>query len=328
MSHLLKYSNCPVCNNHQLKEVFVVKDYSVSGESFLVSECSNCRLRFTQQVPCETAIQRYYQSSDYVSHSDTKKGLINKLYHLARRFTLSQKLNLVRTVTGKKTGMHLDVGSGTGSFVNTMAKAGWNSIGLEPDSKARIKAVELYNVDIFPSDEFTMLPESTYDVITLWHVLEHVHSLNETVGHLRKLLAPGGKLILAVPNYKSKDAQHYNEYWAAYDVPRHLYHFVPSAMKLLMQNHGMQVIDIKPMWFDSFYVSMLSEKYKKGNLVKAFWNGFVSNCKTLFSKEQGSSLIYIVEALKTAGAEEIRKQHLNHSSPTPSGTLSSTLSIR
>lgn len=331
MSHLIQYTACPVCNSNQIKEVFVLEDYSVSHETFPVDECLNCGLRFTQHIPCETAIQRYYQSADYISHSDTRKGIINKVYHLARRYTLLKKASLVKAVTGKRVGMHLDIGSGTGSFVNTMQKAGWNTIGLEPDNNARKKGVELYNVDIYPADEFTMLPESTYDAITMWHVLEHIHQLNETVEQLRKLLAPGGKLLVAVPNYTSKDARHYKKHWAAYDVPRHLYHFSPSSIRQLMENHGMKVVAVKPMWLDSFYVSMLSEKYRKGNIIKAVWNGLLSNFNSFFSREYCSSLIYIIEATKPSKGEtqqHLWNQNQASSSTTPSGILSSTLSIR
>ncbi len=295
MSHLIKYNTCPVCNSNQLRQVMIIKDFSVSKEEFPVDECSSCGLRLTQQIPCETAIGRYYQSQDYVSHSDTKKGLINRLYHVARSFTLRMKRNMVIHVTGKAVGMHLDVGSGTGAFLNTMQKSGWNSIGMEPDEKARQLAIKQYNVDVYPAGEFSMLPESTYDVITLWHVLEHIHELNKTISELKKLLAPGGKLIIAVPNYTSKDAAIYGEYWAAYDVPRHLYHFSPSSMRKLMTEHGLKVIKVKPMWLDSFYVSMLSEKYKSGSLIRAVWNGFVSNVQAYFgSTERCSSLIYVI----------------------------------
>lgn len=295
MSHLIKYNTCPVCNSNQLRQVMIIKDFSVSKEDFPVDECSDCGLRFTQQIPCETAIGRYYQSQDYVSHSDTKKGLINRLYHVARSFTLRMKRNMVINVTGKAVGMHLDVGSGTGAFLNTMQKSGWNSIGMEPDEKARHLAIKQYNVDVYPAGEFSMLPESTYDVITLWHVLEHIHELNKTISELKKLLAPGGKLIIAVPNYTSKDAAIYGEYWAAYDVPRHLYHFSPSSMRKLMSEHGLKVMKVKPMWLDSFYVCMLSEKYKSGSLIRAVWNGFVSNVQAYFgSTERCSSLIYVI----------------------------------
>lgn len=296
MHHSVHYSNCPACKGSTLTEVFVVDDHSVTRERFPIRECADCGMRFTDKAPCETVIGRYYQSSDYVSHSDTKKGIINKLYHIARSYTLHQKLNIVRNVTGKAVGMHLDVGCGTGTFVHTMEKAGWSSIGVEPDENARAVAAKKYNADVYPAEHFFTLPANTYDAVTMWHVLEHVHQLDEYVKQLKELLSPGGKLIVAVPNYTSLDAEIYKSYWAAYDVPRHLYHFSPESMRRLMQRHGLKVKETHAMWLDSFYVSMLSEKYMKGNILRAVWNGLRSNFNALIKKEKCSSLIYIIES--------------------------------
>jgi hypothetical protein len=136
MSNHVQQTHCPVCKSQSLKEVLTAKDFTVSNESFVISECTDCSLRFTQGIPCETAIQRYYQSSAYISHSNTKKGLVNRIYHWARFFTMMNKEALVRKATKKSVGMLLDVGSGTGTFVHTMVKAGWNVSGLEPDADA------------------------------------------------------------------------------------------------------------------------------------------------------------------------------------------------
>jgi len=296
MNHLVHYTSCPVCKNKSLQQILEVKDFTVSKELFPVVECKDCGLRFTQNIPCETAIQRYYQSTNYISHSNSKKGIINRLYHVARMFTMMSKEALVKHATGRAVGMLLDVGSGTGSFVHTMSVAGWNVVGVEPDAAARAFALKKYNSDIYPAEELFMLPDATYDAITMWHVLEHVHRLDEYIAQLKKVLAPGGKIIIAVPNYKSKDATVYQANWAAYDVPRHLYHFSPQSMRKLMEQHGLQVISTKPMWLDSFYVSMLSEKNIKGSLMKAIWNGIKSNINALFHKEECSSLVYVIGA--------------------------------
>lgn len=296
MNELIHRSVCPVCRDKQLKTVLSVTDFTVSKEEFAVVECSNCLLRFTQDIPGEEAIQRYYHSSDYISHTNTNKGIINRLYHIARLFTMSKKEAIVKKATKRPTGMMVDIGSGTGVFVKTMITAGWDVIGLEPDAQAREVAMKLNKADTSPIEELFNLPNGTYDAITMWHVLEHVHELEKYITQIKNILAPKGKLIVAVPNYTSKDAGIYDRFWAAYDVPRHLYHFSPSAMRKLMELNGMQVVSVKPMWLDSFYVSMLSEKYKGGNFVKAIWNGLLSNINALANKEQCSSLIYIIEA--------------------------------
>jgi len=294
---MIHYEQCPVCSGKNIQPFLQVKDYTVSQEIYSLYKCSDCGFVFTQDVPSQEEIGKYYQSQNYISHSDTQQGIVNKLYHKVRKITLAGKRKLVVLQTGLSKGSLLDVGCGTGAFLNEMKTAGWDITGLEPDDTARKNAKELYGIEPKPSHELFELTAESFDAITMWHVLEHVHQLNEYVSQLNKLLKPQGVLFIAVPNYTSGDADHYKEYWAAYDVPRHLYHFSPNSMKLLMKKHGMEVKEIMPMWFDSIYVSMLSEQYKngKGNIISAAWNGLASNAKTLFNKERCSSLIYIIK---------------------------------
>ena len=190
----------------------------------------------------------------------------------------------------------LDVGSGTGAFASEMALHGWYVTGLEPDEAAREVAMKEYQIDLKNIDQFFQLPVESFDAITLWHVLEHVHELSSYVQQLKTLLKEKGRLIIAVPNYTSKDAAIYKESWAAYDVPRHLYHFSPRSMQVLMEKHGLQILQHKPMWYDSFYISMLSDKYKTGKtkLVPSFFNGFLSNLKALGDVKRCSSVIYVI----------------------------------
>ena len=294
---MVTYTSCPICKDTQINETFSAKDYTVSGEVFSVVECKNCRLLFTQNVAEQNNIGRYYASENYISHSDTQAGLINKLYHSIRKKTLKSKKDLIEKETGKSNGNILDIGCGTGAFLNIMKTNGWTITGLEPDEAASTKAKSLYGIDTQPSHHIFNLPGTSFDAITMWHVLEHVHQLHEYIEQLRNMLADKGKIFIAVPNYTSYDAQYYGQYWAAYDVPRHLYHFSPASMKNLVEQHGLIIKNIKPMWFDSFYVSMLSEQYKnnKGNLIKAFLVGLISNFRAFFQKEKCSSLIYILE---------------------------------
>ena len=291
------YTSCPVCKSTQIQTKLSAKDYTVSGEIFSIVACNNCTHLFTQNVADQNEIGKYYASENYISHSDTQEGLVNKLYHAIRKKTLQTKKKLIVSETEKATGNILDIGCGTGAFLNTMKIGGWNIAGLEPDETARAKATSLYGIEPQPSQNIFSLQYNAYDAITMWHVLEHVHQLHEYMAQLKNILTDKGKIFIAVPNYTSYDAQYYGEFWAAYDVPRHLYHFSPASMKNLVEQHGLSIKKIKPMWFDSFYVSMLSEQYKggKGNLIKAFWIGLVSNIKTLFNSNKCSSLIYIIE---------------------------------
>jgi len=302
MNSIVHYTHCPACDSLSIKFVFDTRDYSVSGKSFSIWECANCTLRFTQDVPDSSSIGQYYKSENYISHTNTSEGFINQLYQIVRKRTLRKKRLLITKVTGRKSGTLLDVGSGTGAFVNEMKQNGWEVTGLEPDEDARKVAKESFHCELKSTHELFSLSENTFDVITLWHVLEHVHDLHNYLHQFKKLLKHDGRLVIAVPNYTSFDASVYDEYWAAYDVPRHLYHFSPLSMKLLIDKDGMRIIEYRPMWFDSFYVSFLSSKYKnsrhdregKTNWLTASWNGFVSNLGALFDKKKCSSVIYII----------------------------------
>ena len=296
MNEIITYSNCPVCKSETIRFVLKAIDYTVSRQSFSIWECAECSFRFTQDIPAISSIGLYYQSDNYISHSNTSKGVINRLYHSIRKITLKQKRRLLDSSIGMATGSLLDIGAGTGAFASFMQSAGWRVTALEPDETARRIAHETNRINLLPSDQLFQLAAESFNSITMWHVLEHVHTLHEYIGQLKKLLKPDGRLFIAVPNYTSYDASHYHSFWAAYDVPRHLYHFSPASMKKLLQMHGLNLVTVKPMWFDSFYVSLLSEKYKtgKGSLLKGAWTGLISNYKALFQKEKCSSVIYVI----------------------------------
>jgi 2-polyprenyl-3-methyl-5-hydroxy-6-metoxy-1,4-benzoquinol methylase len=294
--HIIHYNSCPVCSSKNISHVLTAKDHTVSKENFEVWHCNHCTLRFTQNIPDIHNIGPYYQSIAYVSHSDTQEGLINKLYHIVRNYTLQSKRKLVQSATELATGSLLDVGAGTGAFASIMQTAGWNVTGLEPDDTARKNALEKHQLQLQSPDNLYQLPANQFDAITMWHVLEHVHDLQGYMDTYHRILKQNGKLVIAVPNYTSYDAAAYQENWAAYDVPRHLYHFSPKSIDELAKLKGFTVQQYQPMWFDSFYVAMLSEQCKTGknNLIAAVWNGLISNLKTLFDKKKCSSVIYVL----------------------------------
>jgi 2-polyprenyl-3-methyl-5-hydroxy-6-metoxy-1,4-benzoquinol methylase len=296
MGQLIHYTTCPVCASAAIKNVLSVKDFTVSKETFTVVECGGCTFRFTQDVPDANDIGRYYQSDDYISHTNTSKGLINRLYQAVRKRTIAGKRKLVQQFTGLEKGTLLDVGSGTGVFAGDMKRNGWTVTGLEPDAGARNIAKEVNDIVLGNIEQFHQQGIGPFDAITMWHVLEHVHDLQGYTRRLNELLKEKGKLFIAVPNYTSADAVIYKEYWAAYDVPRHLYHFSPRSMQVLMEQHGLQIEQYKPMWYDSFYISLLSSKYKNGkaNLAGAFLNGFRSNMKAWGDVKKCSSVVYVI----------------------------------
>jgi 2-polyprenyl-3-methyl-5-hydroxy-6-metoxy-1,4-benzoquinol methylase len=287
---------CPVCNSTAIVKKLDAEDYSVSKRLFEIWQCAACTLRFTQNAPDISAVAAFYQSGSYISHTDTDKGIINKLYHFVRKTTLHRKLRLIEKTTGVQKGKLLDIGAGTGAFAHTAQLAQWQVTGLEPDTATRERAANLYSITLQNTDALFQLQQESFDAITMWHVLEHVHELHAYIEQIKLLLKKNGRVLIAVPNYTSYDATAYKEYWAAYDVPRHLYHFSPASIRKLLEQHGLRLLVVKPMWYDSFYISMLSEQYKNGknNLVKAVLTGMLSNLTALFKRERCSSLIYII----------------------------------
>ena len=292
---MIHHSTCPLCGDVSINYAFTATDHTVSLEQYQVWRCDNCQGLFTQDIPEEHEIGKYDNSENYISHSDTREGWMNSVYHNVRNITLNGKKSLIEKETGIAAGTILDVGCGTGAFLNKMNKGGWQVTGVEPDAGARNTAAELYNLIIQPSANLYNLAEAKFDAITLWHVLEHVHDIHGHLQQLVRLMKNDGKLFIAVPNYTSSDAKQYKEMWAAFDVPRHLYHFSPHSMNLLLNKHGLKIRKMKPMWFDSFYVSMLSEKnqHREGNILSAFASGIKSNVNALANNAHSSSLIYI-----------------------------------
>lgn len=288
---------CPVCYSQRTQFVFNVKDYTVSQKEFTVWHCDDCQHRFTADIPSESEIGVYYQSEDYISHTNTQKGLVNRLYHIVRSWALKSKRNTIVKYSGKQQANLLDIGCGTGAFLNTMKLANWTVSGLEPDETARAQAQKNFNFLPESPDKLFAFAEESFDAITMWHVLEHVHKLHPYIAQIHKILKKDGVFFVAVPNYRSLDAEIYQDKWAAYDVPRHLYHFSPESMKTLLQKYGFQIIQHQAMPFDSFYVSLLSEKCKTGktNLISGFWNGFKSYLQATRNPKRCSSILYIIK---------------------------------
>jgi SAM-dependent methyltransferase len=288
VEHTLTH-NCPACNHDQATSFLEVKDHFLSKEVFTLLTCDSCKLVYTTPRPSLETIGNYYKSEDYVSHSSTKKGLVNSVYNKVRNYTLNQKVKLVkRLVTGRDL---LDVGAGTGHFLKRAQDNGFSVLGLEPDEDARKVAREQNNVNLQTLDSLSTLTPSSYDCVTMWHVLEHVYNLQEDTKQIASLIKEKGVWIIAVPNHTSFDGTHYGSFWAAYDVPRHLYHFSPATIVPFIEQLGFKLEEQLPMKFDAYYVSMLSEKYKGGSLFNALRIGWLSNMRSKNGK--CSSQIYV-----------------------------------
>lgn len=289
-------THCPLCNT-TLKGLMYLQacDYLVSGQTFNIEKCPACDFLLTNPRPTIQEIKKYYQSPDYISHTDHKVSFQDVLYQKIKQFMLKRKLKLLKKHTKEDVKMLLDYGCGTGDFVLAAGKSGFNAMGFEPEPKANMKAQEKGAMVFKNERELLSNHTQCYDVITLWHVLEHLHKLQENMQAFNKLLKPGASLVLAVPMANSADAQFYNEYWAALDVPRHLYHFTQSSIEDLCNANGFKIVEKKGLFFDSFYVSLLSEKHKKRKAASVFamFRGLQSNMKAMRKKTPWSSEVFI-----------------------------------
>jgi SAM-dependent methyltransferase len=290
---------CPVCGSSDLHDKLRVQDKSVSQETFTIQQCAACGFQFTNPRPDAASIGKYYESDAYVSHNSAAQGLVNRVYKAARYFTVRRKVALITQLNGGQPGRLLDYGCGTGHFLAQAKRTGWQVTGLEPNPRARQDAAARVGQPIQEPAALATLPAGSFDIVTLWHVLEHVHDLNDTLAQLISRLTPGGRLLLAVPNPDSLDAQHYRQDWAAYDVPRHLYHFVPATMRQLLARHGLRLAQTLPLPLDAYYVSMLSEKLRAperaGGPLAVLKAGYKSNQYAAQHGGQYSSLLYVAE---------------------------------
>ena len=290
-------SLCPVCGKPDFSEFLHGKDFFLTQEEYQILVCNHCGVKFVNPRPGIYDIGRYYESPEYISHGG-KNNLLHSFYRMVRMISVRRKFRLMQKVnSGKEL---LDIGCGTGEFLHYCSKQGYKVTGIEPGEKARNFAIATHHLDISEESYLAGLTTPRFDIITMWHVLEHVHKLNDRMKKINEILKPDGTLVVAVPNSDSWDAKHYNEFWAAYDLPRHLYHFSQSPMKLLAKNHNFILERIIPLKMDAFYICLLSEKYSTGkqNYFKAVINGIRSNNFAGRNNKNYSSLIYVLKKLK------------------------------
>lgn len=293
-----KLNHCPVCLNANSNHFLEVKDHFQSGEDFQIRECLQCGFRYIDPRPETERIGGYYQSDDYISHGAQHNDLLSILYRIARRFTIRRKYSQI--VGRLKPDCLLDYGCGTGDFLKYCQDKGIEVRGVEPNEKAREYARNIQRLTVFSSLQEAENEGKRFSCITLWHVLEHIHDLEVTLQKIIGLLAPGGMLVIAVPNCLSGDARKYGARWAAYDVPRHLYHFNPTTLELLMKRFGFEVMATQPQILDAYYISLLSEKYRTGKsrYLAAFFSGMMSNFQARNKGWGHSSMVFFLSAKK------------------------------
>ena len=284
---------CPICNFNSFSPYIECLDYSVSKELFTLVSCDSCSFVFTNPRPESKTLGRYYLSESYISHTNKKTGLFNVIYQKVRKLSIVSKINLIKNYV--RNGSILDLGCGTGEFLFKCKEIGWETTGIEPSEIARNQAITNLDLNVKKETELTRFKNNSFDIITLWHVLEHVEDLNDIIKNLYRILKPNGVIFIAVPNLNSYDAKYYKNFWAAYDVPIHLWHFSKKTISLIFNKNKLTLVKTKPLVFDSFYVSILSEQYKnnKPRYLTAFLIGFISNIVGIFSSKGHSSNIYI-----------------------------------
>jgi 2-polyprenyl-3-methyl-5-hydroxy-6-metoxy-1,4-benzoquinol methylase len=291
--------NCPLCGNTESKDNLVIVDHSISKEIFHIASCPSCNMRFTIDAPTENKISPYYQSEDYISHSNTNRGLVFSIYHRVRKIMLGRKAKHIKDY--HKSGRLLDVGCGTGYFAGYMQAEGYQVVGIEIDENARELGKSQFQIEAFgPEKLINKELGNPFKIITLWHVLEHLYGPKKYMEIFKDHLTEDGILVIAVPNYTSYDAKYFKTNWAAYDVPRHLWHFEPATMAILAEKTGFEIIDKKQMPFDPFYNSMLSAKYKK-QFPSIIWGcviGLVAYLQGFINTNRASSVIYTLKKKK------------------------------
>ena len=286
--------NCPWCDSDKTQMHLWVKDLFLTGEAFEIQECLKCGLLFTEPRPDPNSIGKYYQSEEYYSHQENKNGFIPRIYETVKGFNQKKKYKLA--TKGMNKGRMLEIGCGAGDFLKVMENKGWNCTGIEPSENAKAIAIKKVKAQLYNPEDINSLPNESFDLITMWHVLEHVDNLKEEIMHLERLLKKGGRLVLALPNFKSADAEYYREYWAAYDVPRHFNHFCRESINNIFKNTTLKLKKTDKLVWDAYYISYMSEKYKNHTLplLKGAWRGLLSNSKARKSGEW-SSLVYVLE---------------------------------
>lgn len=285
---------CPWCGSENAQLHLELKDLFLTHEPFKILECKECGLLYTTPRPNKDEIGRYYKSEEYYSHQENKEGFIPKVYEKVKSVNLKNKYGIA--TEGKEKGKALDIGCGVGDFLHTMEQHGWDCTGVEPSEDAKVIAKKRIKGQLLSSEEQENLPDSSFDIITMWHVLEHVDDIRWQIQQLHRLCKPGGRIIIALPNYKSYDGQYYKAEWAAYDVPRHLNHFNKETLIKILEESGLRNVKTEKLVWDAYYISYMSEKYRKHSipLLRGAFRGLVSNCKARKTGEW-SSLVYVFE---------------------------------
>lgn len=294
---MIHHESCPLCFSKDLTPWLTCRDYLVSNKLFELVKCGECGLIMTQDPPEADQLASFYETDGYISHNAAAGGFLSSVYRMIREIMLVRKRKFIVRATGLNHGSLLDIGCGTGHFANSMKTAGWDVTGVEPNDKARLHAASQFGLNVLFPGQINELADKSFDCITMWHVMEHFNDPFRYISGISELLKPGGLCLVALPNCYSADAKYYGEFWAAYDVPRHLWHFSPDTLARFAEKTGFSVVTSGMLPFDVFYISILSERYRGASIpflkgtVRGAWFGF----RALFNKSGSSSLFYFLK---------------------------------
>jgi 2-polyprenyl-3-methyl-5-hydroxy-6-metoxy-1,4-benzoquinol methylase len=285
---------CPLCGSPKTRFAFSCPDHLVTGEEFPLHQCNDCQFLYSGRLPSEADAQKYYDSPSYTPHATDRKNLMMRTIGFCRTFIRQPiKRTWVRKWSKKRMGTLIDIGSGTGEFAVFMQKSGWAVTCIEPNQDARNFCAS-QGLTVFDTDRVPTLPDHSFNVVTLWHVLEHVYDIHGTMQTIRRLLQPDGTAFIALPNYSSKEASWYGRMWTGYEMPRHPSHFSPATFAHLASMYDMEIVALRPFVLDAFYLSILSEQHRKGWFISALFHGLASAIVGLLQPKLASSVLYVI----------------------------------
>ena len=289
------FEPCPLCGASEQIPYANCTDFTVSKESFTLMRCQSCGVVYTLDPPSEEQMCRYDKLNLKLKLGDSPTGLTSRLYYHVRSRMLRKKARIVESQAYRTSGSLLNYGAKTGFFSHKMERRGWKVTSVEKYHEERLFSLEMFHHRMIDVPDMALLQAGTFDVITMWHVFEHSHHPNELLDRFYELLRPGGILVMACPNIRSTDAMHYGPYWAAYDVPRHLWHFNPNSITGLAYRHGFTLMHHEKMPYDRFYISILSERHLRHRM--AFLRGMLQGLRSwrisITKRGRSSSLVYV-----------------------------------
>jgi 2-polyprenyl-3-methyl-5-hydroxy-6-metoxy-1,4-benzoquinol methylase len=302
---------CPLCNSDKYERHLRAPDrfHLAAGNLFEIVRCVTCGFIYLNPRPRIECLPEFYQDKNYQPFLSAQSGKSwwDRIYNLARSYAVCGKRVKIEKL--KRKGQLLDIGCGTGEFLNEMQKHGWQATGIEKDPRAAEVARQRYGLDVLTTDlTSSHFAQNSFDVITFWHVLEHLPDPLHTLQRAKKMLKEDGLMLVAAPNISSYDARFYRSRWAALDAPRHLHHFVPATLARLCQAAGLEMFTARQMVLDAFYNCLMSERiiasidtYKEFFLPLFLLRGFgVAGISLLLSRlgNGGSSILYFIKKLE------------------------------